>query len=383
MTALAPVTLQNDQPITGNRRFPPSTNETKTDESVTKLAQANIGKISKEQVFPLLKFASYTILTEVPNDILETAICVYQAAFSVAPYNEHFGYEETKNILLEDLKNKGDLVLGVADRRAISLTGGHMIDDETYYIDELAVDPGSQGHGYGSATLNHLLKMIEARGTLRMEIRTSAAGENDRVLGMYQRRQFVAEPGLVTVSHFRQGGRIGLDERIYLSKPPLGEWERGMTLKHLGVVSSSGHMIAVVFDKLLDLHRNKLMSRITHAWRAANPGEAAIEQCCFVTKPINEEADARVEMFGGEFCEHATRAVAAIIAKELEQSPYEGQSIEVSGVGRPLAFKVVNTEVKKVKKVTLEMPLPSTKEIVEETGDVTILYDDRFALWGA
>ena len=100
-------------------------------------------------------------------------------------------------------------------------------------------------------------------------------------------------------------------------------------------------------------------------WKADYAGFPEIEQCCFVTLPKSPEAIARVEMFGGEFCGNATRSVIYALTGGND---YEGL-IEVSGVARPLEFKIENEEV------ALEMPLPEELGIEEVEEGILVQLD--------
>ena len=139
-----------------------------------------------------------------------------------------------------------------------------------------------------------------------------------------------------------------------------------MKLKHMAVAYPSGNTTAVIFDQLLDLDRKKLNGDIMSSWIRQKISDSEIEQCCFVTKPKNLEAIARVEMMGGEFCGNAARSVIALITKGLD---YEGL-IEVSGVDYPLQFVVKNGRVR------LEMPLPKAQSLVEKVEEGFLVHLD-------
>ena len=157
----------------------------------------------------------------------------------------------------------------------------------------------------------------------------------------------------------RKSGRIEIDNRVYLFKPLIeGVMSEKDKLKRVVVAYPSGNTTAVVFDQLLAADRKQLNTQVMENWKKGYSQFPEVEQCCFVTKPVNKEALARVELFGGEFCANATRSVIWMLTGGRD---YYG-TIEVSGVDRLLEFKVENSIV------TLEMPLPeeqSVKEVAE------------------
>lgn len=291
----------------------------------------------------------------------DSAIETYQQAFACEPYGEAFNTEEAEAALEYILEQEGALVIGKLGNKAVSLAGGYSKPDGTYYIEELAVTPDEQGKGYGRATLARLLQTANAP---RYEIRTTV--QNEKAIGLYTSSGFTAEPGTEIVAQRRQDGRLALDERVYLSKPPLPEQERLNSLKRAAIAYPSGNTTAVVFDQFLDGNRKKLNERVMQTWKALQPEQPEIEQCCFVTLPRNPEAVARVEMFGGEFCGNATRSVAWLITKGRD---YSGL-IEVSGVGRPLKFNVKDDQV------TVEMPLPEEGKLVQPVTEGSLVQLD-------
>lgn len=297
----------------------------------------------------------------------QSAIDTYRNAFAREPYEEEFTESEAETNLKFLLEQGGDLVLGTLGKRAIALAGGYSKPDGTYYVEELAVSPNEQGNGYGRLTLDALLRVAERRNPERYEIRTTA--RNSKAIPLYQSVGFVPEMGNEVVAQTRQGGAIGIDERVYLSRPPLPEQERLGTLKRIAVAYPSGNTTAVVFDQLLDSDRKLLNNRIMATWKDQRPDQSEVEQCCFVTLPRNPRALVRVEMFGGEFCGNATRSVVWLLTKGQN---YSGL-IEVSGVDRPLAFGVQDGEV------TVEMPLPESGKFTQTVEEGSLVQLDGIA----
>lgn len=126
-------------------------------------------------------------------------------------------------------------------------------------------------------------------------------------------------------------------------------------IKRLAIMYPSGNTTAVVFDQNLKQDRQKLNDLIMNTWLNNNPGQPEIEQCCFVKRPKDPLAIARVEMFGGEFCGNAVRSVLSLIT---DNQDCQGL-IEVSGVDRPLEFLTKNGVIE------IEMPLPANKEVIK------------------
>jgi diaminopimelate epimerase/ribosomal protein S18 acetylase RimI-like enzyme len=296
------------------------------------------------------EIASITDLATLDQPTWQSAINTYRQAFAGEPYNEAFSSGEAETALSNILEQGGDLFIGMLGDMTVSLAGGYSKPDGTYFIEELAVSPDEQGNGYGRLTLDALLEAAQRRNPERYEIRTTK--RNTKAISLYESEGFVSELGTEIVAQSRQDGGIGLDERVYLSKPPLPERERLTALKRVAVAYPSGNTTAVVFDQLLDSDRKKLNDRVMSAWKDRRPDQTEIEQCCFVTRANSPEAVARVEMFGGEFCGNAMRSVAWLVTKGQD---YSGL-IEVSGVNRPLAFSVERGDV------VVEMPLPETCE---------------------
>ena len=291
----------------------------------------------------------------------QSAINTYRDTFARKPYEEDFSPEDAETALSFLLEQGGDLILGTLGKRVIALAGGYTKSDGTYYIEELAVSPEEQGNGYGRLTLDALLRGAAPRSPERYEIRTTA--RNSKAIPLYQSVGFVPEVGNEVVAQTRQSGSIALDERVYLSRPPLPEQERLSTLKRVAVAYPSGNTTAVVFDQLLKSDRKLLNDQLMDTWKTQRPDQTEVEQCCFVTLPRDPKALARVEMFGGEFCGNATRSVAWVLTKGQD---YNGL-IEVSGVDRPLAFSVKDSEV------LVEMPLPTSKELVRTVDEGSLV----------
>ncbi len=297
----------------------------------------------------------------------QDAISTYQQAFARPPYDEAFTSAEAEDALQYLFEKNGNVVLGRLGSEVVSLAGGYTRPDGTYYVEELAVDPRQQGNGYGRKTLEALLDTGQAQAAERLEIRTTAA--NDKAIALYESEGFAREAGVEVVAQYRQDGKIALDERVYLSKPPLPEAERLNALKRTAIVCPSGNTTAIVFDKLLDTDRKSLNDRVMQAWECERPDEAEIEQCCFVTMPYSSDAVARVEMFGGEFCGNAARSAAWLVTGGKD---YAGQ-IEVSGVDRPLEFTVKDGVV------SVEMPLPASGELVTPVQEGCLVQLDGIA----
>lgn len=306
--------------------------------------------------------------SEVVNGNVSSDIAgVYQRAFARSPYNEEFTLEEATNNLSGLINKGGDLLIRKLGNRTIALAGGVPQGDGSYWIEELAVEPDYQSEGVGRQMLNDLLITIAGRNIPSIGLRTTA--NNTKALGLYTSEGFAVGDFPIVVPSKRKNGRIELDERVYLSKilssEPMKEKEG---IKRLTVMYPSGNTTAIVFDQLLDQDRKELNNRIMERWKTDYTEFPEIEQCCFVTLPELPEVIARVEMFGGEFCGNATRSVIYALTGGND---YEGL-IEVSGVARPLEFKIENEEI------TLEMPLP--KELgVEEVEEGILVQLDGIA----
>ena len=334
-------------------------------ESVSLLASQQMGNQERVAHQEPLSFLRVTTIENISEPILRSAIEVYQAAFAREPYWESFSDEAVKKVFGDILDKNGDLIFGLKQERTISLTAGYQTPNGNYYFDELAVHPDEQGKGYGKTTLEALLDIAEKKNYPRLELRTNI--KNVRAQNLYKSKGFEAQYGVEAVAQLRLTGKIGLDERVYLSKPSLTLEERLMHLKHIAIAYPSGNTTAVVFDKLLESDRKTLNTHIMDTWKKKDSGQAEIEQCCFVTVPQNPEAVARVEMFGGEFCGNATRSAVWLIT---EGKDYEDGLIEVSGVSRPLQFAVKKGEV------TVEMPLPMEGKLTEAVEDGVLVFLD-------
>lgn len=140
-------------------------------------------------------------------------------------------------------------------------------------------------------------------------------------------------------------------------------------LDRLCVTYPSGNTTAVVFDDLLGDNRKMLNSQLMQAWKQRYPNEPEIEQCCFVTAPHQTGSIARVELFGGEFCGNAARSAAWLLTGGKDGAGL----IEVSGVERPLRFKIVDGVV------SLEMPLPVGGQLARYVADGTLVQLDGIA----
>ncbi|MEI7631961.1 MAG: GNAT family N-acetyltransferase [bacterium] len=285
--------------------------------------------------------------------LIDQSVDVYRNAFLHPPYNEYFSEETARNALGFIFEQKGHMVVGsLIDIGVVALAAGYYKDGGLYYIEELAVDPTLQGKGFGKLTLRHLMQAIDETGPSRYGIRTNA--ENTRAIALYQQLGFLLEPVQEVVVQQRTNGRIGIDNRVHLTKKTEARNEMQTELKRMVVVYPSGNTTAVVFDQLLDTDRESLNRRIMNAWERDNPDmpEIAIEQCCFVTKASDPDCIGKVEMFGGEFCGNATRSVIQLLTGGKD---YVGK-IESSGVDFPLNFEV------KDRIISVEMPLPRNDE---------------------
>lgn len=97
------------------------------------------------------------------------------------------------------------------------------------------------------------------------------------------------------------------------------------------------------------------------------------EQVGFIEPTMNQEADAFLQMAGGEFCGNACMALAAFLANEHGLEHYETNEIrlEVSGAERLVTCLV--TKNREDFQCRVDMPLP---EKIEQT----VLHDDRFPI---
>lgn len=135
------------------------------------------------------------------------------------------------------------------------------------------------------------------------------------------------------------------------------------TLQRVVVSYPGGNATAIVFDDVIGANKKLLNESLVQAWKLQFPNMPEIEQCCYVTRPKNQSAIARVEMFGGEFCGNAARSVARILAKNDKAG-----LIEASGARVPLRF------VRKDNEVTLYMPRLKVKNLVMFTPEGAIVY---------
>jgi diaminopimelate epimerase/GNAT superfamily N-acetyltransferase len=295
------------------------------------------------QGFDIVQIDSLNLLSEATR---ASAIDTYQRAFAESPYNENFTDEEATAALDSIVERKGNLLIGVLEGTVVSIAGGYRKSEETYFIEELAVAPDCQGHGYGRRTLRSLLRLAASQAPLRLQVRTTAA--NARAINLYESEAFTREPTTEAVAHRRIGGAISVDERLYLSKPPYNSSEPTARLRRVAVMYPSGNTTAIVFDQLLSVDRKLLNDQIMASWKVKSPDQPEIEQCCFVTPPLSPDSVCRVEMLGGEFCGNATRSAAWLVTGGAN---YSGL-IEVSGVEDPLPFSTKDGQV------TVGMPLP-------------------------
>jgi diaminopimelate epimerase/GNAT superfamily N-acetyltransferase len=306
--------------------------------------------------FQTMQIVTLDQLTETE---LKEAVESYQSAFSLSPYEEAFTDEEAIGALQYILDCDGDLVLGQTGNEIRAIAGGYPIEDDVYFIEELALHSDYQGQGLGRRTLQALMELASFRLPNTLEIKTTV--QNTKALNLYFSEGFRAMPITEVVPQRRQNGNIALDERVYLRKSLKEETmpETEDTLKHVAVMYPSGNVTAVVFDQRLDAPRKELQNSITDTWKERAADLPGIEQCCFVTKPKDSRAIGRVEMFGGEFCGNATRSVIQLLTQGKDDSGY----IEVSGVDKPLEFSIKDGTI------TLEMPILQSGEMTKTVDE--------------
>jgi diaminopimelate epimerase len=111
-------------------------------------------------------------------------------------------------------------------------------------------------------------------------------------------------------------------------------------IQRIAIGYPGGNATAIVLDNVTTMDKKWLNKMILRNWQLRFPDLPEIEQCCYVTEPVNQEAIARVEMFGGEFCVNAARSVVKLLAK-----PRGTGLIEVSGAQQPLQFALNKKEV--------------------------------------
>lgn len=265
---------------------------------------------------------------------------------------------------------KGMLVIGKSetDKSVVSLAAGHEDENGSFFIDGVIVSPLEQKKGIGKATLSALLEEADPSG--KLTLKTEVDTKDDSTLAIYAAAGFkMTDFSQVSPSH-QKNGEILLDDKIQLFKKDDSEENMKeqvpQTLNRTAILYPSGNTTAVVFDQRLDSDRGELNEGIMTAWKKQASDQPEIEQCCFVTTPQHNDAIARVEMFGGEFCGNATRSVIWMLT---EGKDYSGK-IEVSGVEQPLSFNVKNGVV------SVEMPLPKENELVKEVEEGTLVQLD-------
>lgn len=322
----------------------------------------------------LLELTYFDNFDSLPQSSQQKLVAIYKEAFAQPPYEENFDDDTARQAFEYIQSQQGNFVMGSLFGDPISFAAGYVQDNGTYFIEELAVALESQGKGFGRETITKLLDMASLEGPSGFELRTSI--KNTKALNLYSSLGFTADYAQTEqVSNLRQDGLFKLDERIYLSKP-LTETDmpKEKELRRTVIAYPSGNTTAIVFDRFpkAEGQSNKqLNSEIMQAWEKAAPEYPQIEQCCFVTTPQNNEAIARVQMFGGEFCGNATRSVIRTITDGQE---YYG-SIEVSGVEKPLEFAM-----EKDGTVRLEMPLPQDRQsLIQPTADGILVKLDGIA----
>lgn len=287
----------------------------------------------------MLNFEVYTNQNRPNENQMNQAAQVYAAGFSQPPYSEQFSSDEAVAALDYIFDKDGQVVLASENDEVVGLGGGYLRRDSSYYIEELVVAPKKQCQGIGRATLRTLLDAATVCQPASFELRTNK--DNEKAINLYAGEGFTVSPQREIVPSKRTDGRVGLDERIYMRKE-LRETDSGTVLQRVAVMYPSGNTTAVVFDQLFGSNREELNTAVMDAWKEQFSEQTEIEQCCFVTKPKDERAVARVEMFGGEFCGNATRSVLELLTEDEENA--EGY-IEVSGAAELLYYAKDSGEV--------------------------------------
>lgn len=302
-----------------------------------------------------------------PQEITGRMVEVYEAGFGpLSVYGEAYEPGEVEGIL-SGIMDTGIVRAGIQDGKVVALAAATPGRSGRMMIEELVVDPDRWGQGYGREMLEDILQQAGRLGCSGAELRTST--KNARAIGLYESVGFGAVRGNVLVPQTLAGGKVGVDERVYMAFPPLTAEEqaaRYTELKRVVIGYPSGNTTAVIFDQIdqfPDLDRKQLNSDVMKAFKRDNPDKSEVEQCCFVAGPKDPRAVCRVEMLGGEFCGNATRTVAWLVAGGRD---YEGL-IEVSGVDRPLNFSVKDGIV------GVEMPLPKDGELVREVPEGSLV----------
>lgn len=130
-----------------------------------------------------------------------------------------------------------------------------------------------------------------------------------------------------------------------------------MSRQRIAVLLPSGNTTAVVFEPVAPEDAKRKNAAVIDAWAKTGSAEG-VEQCCAVVAPKGD-AVCRVEMFGGEFCGNATRAVLHLLSGGNDGKG----TVEVSGAGKPLAYSITDGIVE------LEMPVADEGSVVTEVPD--------------
>lgn len=134
-------------------------------------------------------------------------------------------------------------------------------------------------------------------------------------------------------------------------------------LNRVVIASPSGNQTAVVFDDISGMDLAKLNTQISNAWQKMRPNSQAIEQCCYLTKPINSQYLTKVVLFGGEFSGNT----ALVAVKLLFSQAAPKGLIEVSGADKPLKYLVKNNFV------SVGMPIPKNNCASKKSKNIVIV----------
>ena len=124
----------------------------------------------------------------------------------------------------------------------------------------------------------------------------------------------------------------------------------------------AGNVTVFVLDAVAKEERAGLAGRLIASFGADQVGF----RC-----PPQSGSDGRLEMAGGEFCGNATRAYAALLAKERGLTAPTRLLVEVSGAERPVAVDVDPVQGT----ARAEMPLPLEVRAVRAGGVDGVLVD--------
>lgn len=309
-------------------------------------------------------------------EVQETGIKTYQLAFSAPPYFESFQPDEVRSIFHRLSQNI--LIFGILKGKVISLAGGYVSGDgRAFFVDELAVTPSEQKKGYGSKTLNEMLRQADQQypQVTSKELRTSDSEENRGVVELYQRRGFHPQNGPECVVHRRTDGTVGLDTRAYYSTVKISDAQRLSLLHRVAIVRTQTGTSALIFDQLFGPDcSEKLRRNVKGSWRdPKNP----VKQCGIVTYPTKGSgAVARVVMLDKPF-DWVSVAQATVLlltqGKEQEEDAKVHDccgEIEITPDHR-VSFQITES------KITLSMDRVVSRC---DTAAVTVLQDGELAV---